>query len=134
MSATDRWLAYSPVPPFAGPEGVAERLVLLLHHGADFDVWGGSRRPRYWAALTERVKAATYAGPTLMDWWGQACALLPSAPRDEEERLEVAELLAVENGKAVLSVLRRHADALVLRARIVSDRKRLAREEGGTDE
>ena len=128
MPPTDTWLSYSPLPPLNGAEGVAERLVLLLHHGADFDVWGGARRPRYWSALAERVKAATYAGPTLMDWWGQACSSLPSSPRDEAEREEVAALLGVEEGKEVLSVLRKHADVLVLRARVVSDRKRVARE------
>lgn len=128
-SPTDRWLSVSPLPPLPGAQGVAERLVLLVHHGADFDVWGGARRVRYWDALMERVKAATYAGPTLADWWVEVCSQLPAAPRDEEERLEVAELLGTEDHRAVLAALRRHAEVLVLRARVVSDRKRQAREQ-----
>lgn len=125
---TDAWLAESPLEPLTGPEGVAERLVLLLHNGVDFDIWGGARRVRYWDALSERVKAATYAGPTLSHWWGDACRQIVSAPRDHSVREEVATLLAAENGKAVLVALRTHAEVLVLRSRVVSEYRRQARE------
>lgn len=124
MSATDRWLADSPLPPLTGPEGTAERLVLLLHHGVDFEVWGGSRRVRYWDALAERVKAATYAGPTLTHWWGEASRQIVSSPRDPEQREEIAYLLADSNQRAVLSALRTHAEVLVLRARVVSEHRK----------
>jgi len=124
---TATWLAASPLPPLTGPEGIAERLVLLVHHGVDFSIWGGSRRVRYWDALTERVKAATYAGPTLNDWWSDMCSQIVSTPRDDKERYEVAELLSYEDQRAVLRALRKHADVLVLRTRVVSDRKKLAR-------
>lgn len=125
---TDAWLAESPLEPLTGPEGVAERLVLLLHNGVDFDIWGGARRVRYWDALSERVKAATYAGPTLSHWWGDVCRQIVSAPRDHSVREEVATLLAAENGKAILVALRTHAEVLVLRARVVSEYRRQARE------
>lgn len=126
---TDEWLKASPLPPLDGAEGVAERLVLLLHYGVDFSVWGGARRVRYWDALAERVKAATYAGPTLAHWWGDASRQIVSAPRSHDEREEVAHLLAVDNQRAVLSALRVHAEVLVLRARVVSEYRRQARSE-----
>lgn len=124
LSVTDGWLAASPVPPLDGPAGLAERLVLLAHYGADFDVWGGSRRARYWDALAERVRAATYAGATLMHWWGSMCELLPTAPRNAAERSETGLLLACGQDRQVLAALRDHAPALVLRARLVSEARR----------
>lgn len=126
---TSEWLQYSPLPALTGTEGVAERLVLLLHFGADFTVWGGARRVRYWDALAERVKAATYAGPTLADWWSSAAQLIESAPRNQEERTELASLLAVSDQRPVLRALRTHADVLVLRARVVSEHRRQAKEQ-----
>jgi len=124
---TDKWLAESPLEPLTGAEGAAERLVLLLHHGVDFDIWGGARRVRYWDALSERVKAATYAGPTLSHWWGDACRQIVSSPRDHEAREEVATLLASGDAKAILNALRTHAEVLVLRTRVVSEYRRQAR-------
>lgn len=121
---TDSWLAESPLEPLTGNEGFAERLVLLLHNGVDFEIWGGARRVRYWDALAERVKAATYAGPSLAHWWGDACRQIVSSPRDHAVREEVATLLAVENQRAVLGALRTHAEVLVLRARVVSEYRR----------
>lgn len=126
---TDAWLSFSPLPPLKGAEGVAERLVLLVHHGVDFSVWGGARRVRYWDALAERVKAGTYAGPSLEHWWGDVCRQIVSAPRDHAEREEVAFLLGCEDPRAVLSALRVHAEVLVLRARVVSEYRRQSREE-----
>lgn len=123
-SATDRWLADSPLPPLDGGAGTAERLVLLLHYGVDFGVWGGSRRVRYWAALAERVKAATYAGPSLLDWWTDASRSIVSEPRDSEQREEIALLLASENPREVLTALRQHAEVLVMRVRVLSENRR----------
>lgn len=124
---TDSWLSASPLEPLLDDEGTAERLVLLLHNGVDFDIWGGARRVRYWDALAERVKAATYAGPTLAHWWGDACRQIVSSPRDHAVREEVATLLSAGDQKAVLSALRTHAEVLVLRARVVSEYRRQSR-------
>lgn len=125
---TDAWLSVSPLPRLTGPESVAERLVLLVHYGVDFSIWGGARRVRYWDALTDRVKAATYAGPTLEHWWADVCTQIASAPRDAAERLEVAQLLAHSNPRPVLVALRNHAEVLVLRARVVSEARKAVRE------
>lgn len=121
------WLEQSPLPPLEGAEGVAERLVLLVHYGVNFDIWGGTRRVRYWDALAERVRAATYAGPTLEHWWVDICRSIVSAPRDDRERLDAAELLSYENPRGVLETLRAQAPVLVLRARVLSDARRQAR-------
>lgn len=123
---TESWLAASPLPPLEGAEGVAERIVLLVHYGVDFTVWGGVRRARYWPALEERVKAATYAGPKLADWWSDITQLLTSSPRNAEERAELAELLQSEDQKAILAVLRKHAEVLVLRVRVISEHRKRA--------
>jgi hypothetical protein len=126
---TDSWLAESPLDPLTGSEGVAERLVLILHNGVDFEIWGGARRVRYWDALTERVKAATYSGPTLSHWWGDVCRQIVSSPRDHAVREEVATLLAAGNQREVLNALRTHAEVLVLRTRVVSEYRKQARNE-----
>jgi hypothetical protein len=124
------WLAASPLPTLDGAEGDAERLVALVHLGVDFGVWGGSRRGRYWDALAERVRAATYAGPTLNDWWGSITADIVSSPRNAGERAETAELLAAPEGRATLRALRAHAPALVLRVRVASETRKAQRAEG----
>jgi len=123
---TSGWLALSPVPPLTGVGATAERLVLLAHYGADFDVWGGARRVKYWDALADRVKAATYSGRTLTDWWETVSRLLPSEPRNSGERRETVCLVYSGDDLAVLRVLRDHAAALVLRVRLVSEARRNA--------
>ena len=120
------WLSVSPLPPLSGPDAIAERLVLLAHYGADFDIWGGARRVRYWDALTEHVIASTFAGPALADWWTAMSAGLPSAPRNADERADLAGLLAGGDDRAVLTVLRRRAEALVLRVRVIAETRRAA--------
>lgn len=124
MTVTRTWLDSSPLKPLEGAEGVAEKLVLLLHYGGDFTLWGGARRVRYWDALAERVKAATYAGPALADWWSSASTLISSNPRNEEERRELVDLLEAPNQRDVLRALRNHAAVLVLRVRVVSEHRR----------
>lgn len=126
---TARWLSASPLPPLSDPAvAAAERLVTLVHLGVDFSIWGGARRTRYWDALTDRVKAATYAGPTLAHWWTDVTSQIVSAPRDSDEREEAATLLADPDPRAVLTALRAHADVLVLRVRVASDARRAARD------
>lgn len=127
MTVTDDLLACSPLPPLEGAQGTAERLVLLVHRGVDWDVWGGARRVRYWDALADRVRAATYAGPSLADWWQAVSAQISSAPQSAPERAEMAALLATAEPRAVLVVLRSHAPALVLRTRVLSEARSVAR-------
>ena len=127
---TDSLLEAAPFPPLEGPGGVAERMVMLVHAGVDWGVWGGARRVRYWDALTERVKAATYAGDTLSEWWADISRSIDSEPRSPGEREELAVLLAgvgsdgLQDQVEVVEFLSRHAPMLVLRCRVVSERRR----------
>lgn len=127
------WLSVSPLPPFGGADAVAERLVLLAHFGADWSVWG-PRRVTYWDAFTDRVKAGTFAGPTLADWWESLVVSLGVEPRNPDERTEVSALLAGGDDRAVLAALRTHAAVLVLRARVVAEHWRAHTNGGAIDE
>lgn len=115
------WQSIVDLPPTDDASAIAERLVLLAHYGADFTIWGGARRIRYWDALMERVKAATYAGPTLADWWTGMTRSLPTSPRSKRERKDVADLLTYPDGKAVLKILRGNTEVLILRVRVISE-------------
>lgn len=125
-TVTDELFAVSPLEPLPGPEGTAERLVLLMHRGVDWDVWGGSLRARYWEALAERVRAGTYAGPTLADWWERVTVDISSKPRTARERAETAALLEAPDQRMVLAAFRSHANALVLRCRVTAEARRAA--------
>jgi hypothetical protein len=120
------WLAASPLPPLTGTAGRAERLILHVHYSADFTVWG-SRLERYWDALTDNVRGATYRGRDLPGWWEHITATMGSNPRTPEERQEVTELLYAGDDIAVLNDLRAHTAALVLRARVTSEHYRAQR-------
>jgi len=126
---TDALLAFSPLPLLEGPEGVAERLVLLVHYGVDFTIWGGARRVRYWDALKERVRGATYSGPTLGAWWSDISTQIVSEPRNSDERIEILGLLSIEEQRETLNILRSNADVLVLRARVVSEYRKANKKE-----
>ena len=128
---TSRWLAAAAgLPPLVGPAGVAERLLLLVHYGVDWqDGWVAARRHRgaYWdRILPDRVIAATYRAPNLRRWWQEVASELESQPRNRAERDELEALLRA--GPApVLEILRFEADALILRTRIVADAVRETR-------
>lgn len=128
-TALDEVMALSTLPPLTGADADAERLVLLVHRGVNWDVWGGARRARYWDALADRVRAATYAGPTASDWFQRVCAEITSQPRSAEDRHEVARLLATVDHRAVRGSLHRNATALTLRVRVLSEVLRAARSE-----
>ena len=123
---TQEWKMGVDLPSISEEGEIAERLVLLAHYGADFSIWGGVRRTRYWDALLERVKASTYAGPTLSDWWQSISRSLPCAPRNSREREDLVHLLGHEPSRPVLNHLRRHPDILVLRVRLIADKRREA--------
>jgi hypothetical protein len=133
--ATSGWLTAWPAPPEAGPfppdgaDGVALRLVLLVHLGVDWEVWGGERRVRYWTALAERVRGATYGSRTLADWWEQVSTRLSSTPRSAAERAELAELLRGDNDRDTLAVLYRNAHTLALYCQVLADARRQARDQ-----
>ncbi len=122
MTPTDQWLGALPeLPALAGAAGVAERLLLLLHYGIDWDSWVGGHRASYWSSLLpDRVYKATYRSPTLGAWWSQLSTDLVSAPRSQPERSEAAQLLLADPGP-VLKVLRAETAALLLRTRLVAD-------------
>lgn len=129
---TTRWLmAVSDVmPPLDGAGAVAERLLLLVHYGIDWDGWVGSYRAKYWEQLLpDRVIVATYRSDTLRRWWQEMADELGSHPRSAAERVELEQLLGAPEQVAVLRLLRYEAEALLLRTRIVADANRAARTE-----
>ncbi len=126
---TDRWLAtVEGMPPLEGPAGVAERLLLLLHYGINWnDGWVARYRQTYWEEiLVDRVVVATYRNGTLRRWWSDLAAELRSAPRTPAERREVEQLLRSDD-QPVLEVLREELEALVLRTRITTESVRASR-------
>jgi hypothetical protein len=127
---TDGWLSVAALPPLEDPYGTAERLLLLLHYGVDWQN-GWLRAPRhrgaYWERiLPDRVLAAAYRAPTLRRWWQDAASELESAPRNAAERAELERLLRAD-AMPVLQILRQETDALILRTRITADAVREAR-------
>lgn len=112
-------------------EIVAEQLVLLIHQGVDWGVWGGERRYRYWDALADRVRAATYAGSSLKDWWEAIEKQIKSSPKNKEDR-ELAMMLlsqTPEEQKLILFALRKHASTLVMRTRVHIESSRTTKED-----
>lgn len=125
---TQTWRAHAPLlPGLSGPADTAERLLLLVHYGVDWDSWIGARRTTYWETLLpDRIIAATYRTNSLMAWWTTLHATLETTPRSAAERAELTFLLGQPAGP-VLRILRTETDALVLRCRIISDAVRQAR-------
>lgn len=114
-------IADSPAPQLDNPHEVtAELLVYLIHRGVDWSVWGGERRYRYWDALSDRVRAATYAGSTIQDWWEAMEKQIKSQPRNPEDRAFAAILLGKtpQEQRLILGALRKHASTLVMRIRV----------------
>lgn len=116
------------MPPLDGPAGTAERLLLLIHYGIDWqDGWVGRYRTAYWdRILPDRIVAATYRAANLRRWWRDVADELGSGPRSPDERAELEQLLRADPGP-VLEVLRSEAEALLLRTRITADAVRAAR-------
>lgn len=133
MSPTDAWLGAvtDVMPPLTGPEGVAERLLLLVHYGIDWrGGWVGRRRATYWdRLLPDRVITATYRTEGLRAWWREVADELDSAPRTTAQRVELERLLRTPSAP-VLEVLRAECEALVLRTRITADTHRHHRTAG----
>lgn len=125
------WLAWAHqdgLPPLAGPAHTAERLLLLLHYGIDWNTsWVARYRPKYWdTLLPDRVLVATYRHATLPRWWSDLAADLTAAPRSSAERAELAALLS-SPGLPVLEVMREEVQALTLRTRITAEAVRAHR-------
>ena len=125
MSPTDRWLSAvaDVMPPLQGPEGTAERLLLLVHYGIDWtDGWVANHRITYWdRLLPDRVITATYRANNLRRWWRELAHELGSAPRNHAERTDLEQLLRADSPHDVLEVLRFETEPLLLRVRIVAD-------------
>lgn len=130
MTPTSRWLAAvgAAMPPLEGPEGTAERILLLLHYGIDWqDGWVGNYRKTYWTGiLPDRVVGATYLTESLRRWWRDVSDELCSAPRSAAQRVELETLLRAEP-VPVLEVLRYECEPLLLRTRITTDEVRAVR-------
>ncbi|SDY63951.1 hypothetical protein SAMN05661080_04134 [Modestobacter sp. DSM 44400] len=133
-SPTDRWLAVlgERMTPLTGPAGVAERLLLLIHYGIDWqNGWVSRYRRTYWEQLLpDRVITATYRAGTLRRWWRDVASELGSAPRNAAERTELEQLLRADS-TPVLMALRLETEALLLRTRIVADAVRDTRSTPG---
>lgn len=127
-SPTSRWLAIAELEPLEGPEGVAERLLLLIHYGIDWKTgWVTNYRDRYWSTLLpDRIWCATFQASTLRRWWRDVAQEVGSAPRSKQERHELEQLLRHE-AQPVLEVMRSETEALLLRTRITSEAVRSAR-------
>lgn len=127
---TDRWLAATAayMPALDGPAGLAERLLLLIHYGVDWqDGWVTRYRATYWdQLLPDRIITATYRIGNLRRWWRDVADELGSRPRSAAERAELEQLLRADP-LPVLEVLRYETEALLLRTRIVTDAVREAR-------
>ncbi|ELB87593.1 hypothetical protein Rwratislav_39003, partial [Rhodococcus wratislaviensis IFP 2016] len=114
------------------PASTAERLLLLLHYGIDWDSgWVGRRRETYWTQhLPNRVRVATYIGGGDLDrWWSVVSRSLDSEPTNTDQRLELATLLR-EESEPVLTLLRERPTSYVLRTRIVAEAVAAARTSG----
>lgn len=125
---TDRWLsAVEGMPALTGAAGTAERLLLLLHYGVDWESWVGRMRTTYWSqVLPDRVVAATFLAGNLRSWWGIVSAEMESRPRNSAQRAEL-EVLLREDARPVLEVLRTETDALLLRVQLTAEAVRAAR-------
>ena len=129
LSPSDAWLAtVAGMPPLDGPAGTAERLLLHVHYGIDWqDGWVARYRTTYWdQLLPDRVITATYRAPSLRRWWRELAVELESGPRNPDERAELERLLRVPD-RPVLHVLRTETEPLLLRVRIVADAVRATR-------
>ena len=128
---TDQWLASVAdiMPALTGPAGAAERLLLLLHYGIDWDGgWISHHIATYWdKQLPDRVISSTYrAGGNLRRWWSIIAEDLTSTPRNSRQRQELVQLLTAHPAP-VLAALRLETDALLLRVRIVTEAVRATR-------
>lgn len=123
---TRAWQALVPeLPPIDGPADTAERLLLLLHYGIDWETsWVAAPKYRktYWdTQLPGRVQRAAYRADTLDRWWSHASGLLGAPnPRQPDRRLELAVLLR-EPPLPVITLLRDSLPALLLRVRIIAE-------------
>lgn len=128
---TDAWLATAPwLPPLDGSAATAERLLLLVHYGIDWDRWISGYRTTYWdKLLPERVVANAYRARDLRTWWTLLSRQLGTTPRTPRQRRELDALLA-QPARPVLTALREQSEALLLRTRLVADAVRAGKEAG----
>jgi hypothetical protein len=111
-------MAGADLPMVAGPAEVADLLVLVAHRACP-----DKRRfgVRYWDALAERVRAATYMGLTLRAWWRRLVADMGIVSPWPVDQALTARLLDASDDIAVLRVLREETAVVVLRVRLASN-------------
>lgn len=126
LTPTQVWQATVPeLEPLTGPPATAERLLLLLHYGIDWErSWVAAKKYRrtYWdELLPNRVRRAAYRADTLDRWWSEVSVQLGApSPRQRDRRLELAALLR-QPPLPVIAALRETLPALVLRVRIIAE-------------
>ena len=124
---TRRWQDLAGLGDLDGPADTAERLLLLLHYGIDWEGWVGRYRATYWEGLlADRVVVAAYRSRSLGRWWDDVATELGASPRTAAQRRELAQLVS-QDGPPVLQVMREESEALLLRVRIIADAVRSAR-------
>lgn len=130
---SQKMITLSTLPPLEGVEGGVEELLLLVHLGADWDVWG-TRHDRYWDAFKERILSAAFMSRNGREWWEKICQLLPSEPQSHIQRKRTIELLNQwgENDEFI-PTLRQHSGELTTRIRIHLDEWR-ENQQGDNDE
>ncbi|MEU4607533.1 hypothetical protein AB0F43_31495 [Kribbella sp. NPDC023972] len=131
-SPTDQWLAAADLPALDGPSDIADRLLLLVHYGIDWQQgWlsGARYRTTYWdPILPDRVICATFCADSLRRWYAEVAAELVSAPRNADERAELERLIrTTDRDHDVLQLLRTDTPGFILRTRITADAVRAAR-------
>ena len=124
VAPTERWRAAAPeLPPLPGTaHDTAERLLLLLHYGIDWESgWVGARRERYWSITfrsgsgsrrTAVAPISTDGGQSQPRHWTRRPATPPSGSKS-------AHCLR-EPPRPVLVALRESTTALVLRTQIIT--------------
>lgn len=126
LTPTQTWQATVPeLEPLTGPPAIAERLLLLLHYGIDWETsWVAAEKYRktYWdELLPSRVRRAAYRADTLDRWWSEVSVQLGApTPRQHDRRIELAALLR-QPPLPVIAALRDNLPALLLRVRIIRD-------------
>lgn len=116
-------MAPKEMPPLTGPADTAERLLLLLHYGIDWEnSWVADYRKTYWdKQLPAKVRSAAYRADTLDRWWSDVSGRLGApTPRQSDRRIELATLLR-EPPLPVIAQLRDCLPALLLRVRIIAE-------------
>lgn len=100
-------------------EKTALTLLSTIHHGMDWETWGGLT---YWERFKERIILARYAGTDLKSWW-QKINQEMGITYTKETRNTAATIIN-ENDPQILATLTQDTDYLITLLRICVDQKK----------